>query len=624
MGGHSRLRTPNPHLGAYYGIVTSAVVSLVIVLAMLEQLGWSEALIAEAMIAVPLVLYLIIAAGAHTLNVEDFFTSGRRVPPVFNGFALAATAVGGVGFFAYTGTVFFLGFDALAIGLGWTAGLLLAAVLFVPYLRKAGSYTLPSFLGHRFRSRYLRMTASVLQLPPTALLLAAELKIAAMVASLFLPLSFSFAVIFVAVVVAASVLLGGMRSLTWTGSAEFITGAIGLAAPLIIASILLTNLPAPQFTYGETLSSLHNAEITTGLTPVAPDISASPLPGAAPLPVTKPFLEPFGSLSEAEFAVLFFSLALGTASLPSLLVRSGVTGSVNDQRRSVAWALLFVALFAMTAPAIAAFAKLVMFQDIAQAPASALPAWLTELSGRHLLQAGDANGDGAIGASELHVARDSVAIALPMAMKLPYVLTALIAASGMAVALAAAGSHLFTLLNEPRRGSLPRARPAPNRATKTDRGLGRNRGIGTRGLRLSSHRRSRSAPRGADGFRFRGLNLLRSLFCSPSGGHAARRRAPSPRLGAGFLVIAATTVMSAFGVVHSRKSPRRSRAWADRLLGLLPDRCKLVPLAAIGGRDDLSQDARPGGRSDLRSGASACGTSCRCLCRRIKPVRRKS
>ena len=78
------------------------------------------------MIAVPLVLYLVIAVGARTLNVEDFFASGRRVPSVFNGFVLAAIAVGGVGFFAYTGTVFFLGFDALAIGLGWTAGLLLA------------------------------------------------------------------------------------------------------------------------------------------------------------------------------------------------------------------------------------------------------------------------------------------------------------------------------------------------------------------------------------------------------------------------------------------------------------------------------------------------------------------
>ncbi len=445
MNGRPRLRTPNPHLGAYYGIITSAIVSLAIMLAMLEQLGWSDAAIAEVMIVAPLGLYLVIAAGTYTQNLEDFFVSGRRVPPVFNGFVLAATAIGGVGFFAYTGTVFFLGFDALAIGLGWTCGLLFAAVLFVPYLRKAGSYTVPGFLGHRYRSRHLRITASLLQLPPAALLLAAELKVAAMVAALFLPLSFSAAVMLVGVVVATSVLIGGMRSLTWTGSAEFITGAVGLAAPVILVSVLLTNLPAPQFTYGEALSALHDAEITAGLTPIAPDASASPFPAAAPLPVAKPFLEAFGALSEGEFAVLFLSLALGTAALPSLLARSGVTASVADQRRSAAWALLLVALFAMTAPAVAAFAKLVMFQGIAKAPASALPDWVNELSERGLLHARDANGDGVIGAAEFHIARDGIAVALPMAMRLPYVITALMAASGMAIALAAAGSHLFTL-----------------------------------------------------------------------------------------------------------------------------------------------------------------------------------
>ena len=117
------------------------------------------------------------------------------MPPVYNGFVLAAVAVGGVGFLAYTGTAFFLGFDALAIGLGWTFGMFAAGVLFTPYLRKAGSYTLPSFLGHRFRSRSVRMAASVVQLPPTALLLAAEIKIAALIASLFLPVSFSFGVV---------------------------------------------------------------------------------------------------------------------------------------------------------------------------------------------------------------------------------------------------------------------------------------------------------------------------------------------------------------------------------------------------------------------------------------------
>jgi cation/acetate symporter len=99
----------------------------------------------------------------------------------------------------------------------------------------------------------------------------------------------------------------------------------------------------------------------------------------------------------------------------------------------------------MTAPAIAAFAKLIMFRDIALSPASALPAWFAELSANHLLQAHDANGDGAIGAAELLIGRDGVALALPAAAGLPYVLSVLMATAALAIALAAASAHLFTL-----------------------------------------------------------------------------------------------------------------------------------------------------------------------------------
>jgi cation/acetate symporter len=441
----TRLRTPNPHLGAYYGIVTSAFVSLIIMLAMFEQLGWGRSLLAQSMMIVPLALYLLIAAGARTFEVEDYFASGRRVPPVFNGFALACIAVGGVGFLAYTGTVFFLGFDALAIGLGWTFGMLIAAILFVPYLRKAGSYTVPSFLGHRFRSRTLRMAASVMQLPPTALLVVAEIKIAALIASLYLPVSFSIAVLMMAALIAAIAVLGGMRSLTWTASAEFLVGAVGLTIVVTTVSILLTNVPAPQLTYGEMFSSLHNAEITAGLTPLLPGGHATALPGAMPVPTVKPFLQPFGSLGPMDFATLFLCLALGTAALPSLLMRSGVTSSIAEQRRSTAWGLLLVALFVMTAPAIAAFAKLMIFRDLALASTSSLPNWLTELADRHLLQTGDANGDGALAAAELLIGRDGIALALPWAAGLPYVLCVLMATAAMAIALAAAAAHLFTL-----------------------------------------------------------------------------------------------------------------------------------------------------------------------------------
>ncbi|MGI8725846.1 MAG: sodium:solute symporter family transporter [Methyloceanibacter sp.] len=441
----SRLRTPNPHLGAYYGIVTSAFLSLVIMLAMFEQLGWGDMWLAYGLMLLPLAFYIFIAVGARTRDVEDFFVCGRRVPAVYNGFVLAATAVGGVGFFAYTGTVFFLGFDALAIGLGWAAGMLIAAVLFSPYLHKAGAYTLPSFLGHRFRSRPLRMAASVLQLPATGLLLAAEIQIAAMIAAMFLPLTSSLLTFVMVAIVAGIAIAGGMRTLTWSGSAEFLIGTLGLAVPLIIVSVLLTHIPAPQLTYGESLTSLPQAEMSMGISPSTPDRVAEPFPGAAPQPSAKLFLQAFGALSTSDFIVVFLCVALGTAALPSLLVRSGVTSSAVDQRKSTAWGVLFVVLFVITAPAIAAFAKLLLFGGIAKGSASALPAWLGALSERGLVVARDLNSDGAIAAGELLVARDGVALALPIAAELPFVCTVIVAAGGMGIALAAAASHLFTL-----------------------------------------------------------------------------------------------------------------------------------------------------------------------------------
>ena len=441
----SRLRTPNPHLGAYYSIVAAAFVSLIALLAMFEQLGWAEPLLAQTMMLVPLALFLLIAIGARTTQTADFFASGRRVPAVYNGFVLAATAIGGVGFLAYTGTVFFLGFDALTIGLGWTFGMLAAAVLFVPYLRKAGAYTVPSFLGHRFRSRSLRMASSAMQLAPSTLLLAAEIKIAALIVAFFLPVSFSLGVLLIAMLVATFAILGGMRSLTWTGSAQFLVGAVGLAVVVTTIAVLLANVPAPQLTYGAMFPALQNAEITAGIVPLNPGSIDTALPGAAPLPAVKPFLQSFGILAPFDFITLFLCLALGIAALPSLLMRSGVTGSPTEQRRSSAWGLLFVAAFVMTAPAMAAFAKLIMFRDIALAPAAALPEWFGELSANPLLRIGDANGDGAIGAAELLIGRDAVVLALPAAAGLPFVLTVLMATAALAIALAAAGAHLFTL-----------------------------------------------------------------------------------------------------------------------------------------------------------------------------------
>lgn len=467
MQPQARMRQANPHLGVYYGILTSAFISLGLCLAMFEQLGWRQSSLAFAMLLGPVAGYLAIAAAARTFDVADFFVSGRRVPPVYNGAVLAAVAVGGIGFFAYSGALFFLGFDGLAIGLGWTAGLILSGLLFVPYLRKAGTYTVPGFLGQRFRSRILRAVASLMQLPPTALLLAAEIKVAALILALFLPLSYSLAVAGVALAITTITFIGGMRSLTWSGSAQFIVGVVGFAVPLIVVSVLLTNLPAPQLTYGEILTPLQRSEVTAGLAPAPPEQQPDAvLPAEAPRASTKPFAQAFGAMSATDFVVLFFCLTVGIAALPSLLARSGVTASLADQRRSVAWGALFVALFAASAPALAAFVKFMLFQDLAQNHSGTMPAWLGQLGGYRFFAFRDANGNGSVDASEIALARDGIALALPIAARLPFVCTVLMATAGLGLALAAAASHLFTLASsladdviraaDPRNAMLPR------------------------------------------------------------------------------------------------------------------------------------------------------------------------
>ena len=177
-----------------------------------------------------------------------------------------------------------------------------------------------------------------------------------------------------------------MRSLTWSSIAAFIVAAIGLAVPLIVVSVMLTNLPTPQFTYGEMFAPLQRSEIMAGISPVSPEANDDrSFPPRSPRRAPSPSCNPSAPSARPISVTFFLCLALGAASLPSLLLRSGVTSSVADQRRSVAWAVLFVALFAATAPALAAFARLLIFQDITQHPASALPSWLNDLSAYHLL-----------------------------------------------------------------------------------------------------------------------------------------------------------------------------------------------------------------------------------------------
>ena len=434
-------RPINPRLGTHYAIFASAIAALVLVLAILEQLGVRRLWLSHVMIVVPLFLYAGVATLTRTLDLHEFFSAGRRVPAVFGGLSLAVTAIGGTGFFALTGCLYLLGFDALALALGWAAGFTVCAMLFTPFLRKSGAYTLPGFFRQRFDSRIAGGLSALLLLPPVVLLLAAEIRIGAFITSLFVSVPFELTVVVAAILVGLIAILGGMRSVSWTQCILYVVLIASFLVPLTIFSVQATNLPLPQLTYGGLFEQIAAQEQAIGATRTGPVSLEDALPGERPEPAIKPFLAPFGMISKLDFLLLAFCFMAGTAAMPSLLMRSGTSPSIFEARRTIGWGILFFGLFLISAPAYAAFTKFLALSEIAGAASGQLPDWISGLRDAGLADFSDRNGDGKIGATEMLISRDGVTLSLPIMAKYPFVVVVLVAAGGVSATLAACIAH---------------------------------------------------------------------------------------------------------------------------------------------------------------------------------------
>ena len=174
---------------------------------------------------------------------------------------------------------------------------------------------------------------------------------------------------------------------------------------------------------------------------------------AAPaLPHTEPFpSEDAGERSNMRinFLAMAICLMLGTAGMPHILMRSYTTPSVADARRSVTWSLLFILLLYLMAPVLALLVKYEIYAQVVGMEFSDLPAWIHAWSGTDssLLEVADVNHDGVLQASEIHLGAEMVVLAMPEIGGLPFVISGLVAAGGLAAALSTADGLLLTLSN---------------------------------------------------------------------------------------------------------------------------------------------------------------------------------
>ena len=150
-----------------------------------------------------------------------------------------------------------------------------------------------------------------------------------------------------------------------------------------------------------------------------------------------------------NFIALVFCLMVGTASLPHVLTRFYTTPSVAQARASVGWSLLFIALLYLTAPALAVLVKVEVFDTLVGTRFDQLPAWINNWAhvDPSLLQVDDVNRDGILQLGEIRIGGDIVVLAAPEIAGLPYVISGLVAAGGLAAALSTADGLLLTIAN---------------------------------------------------------------------------------------------------------------------------------------------------------------------------------
>ncbi|MFG6119633.1 sodium:solute symporter family protein [Thalassobacillus sp. B23F22_16] len=381
-------------------------------------------IVSFALIAATFGLYIGIAIYNKAKATSDFYVAGRGVPPVFNGMAIGADWMSAASFIGMAGTVMVLGYDGLAYIMGWTGGYLLLTFLLAPQLRKYGRYTVPEFIGDRYRSDTARLIAAVATIIISFTYSVGQLSGSGVVIGRLLEVNAAIGTLIGVVLIAFYSALGGMKGITWTQVAQYIVLITAYLIPVIFMALQLTGNPMPWVSYGQVIDELRVLDQELGITE---------------------YVVPFTEGTKWQFLALMFTLMAGTAGLPHVIVRFYTVSTMKAARWSGAWALLFIGLLYLSAPAYAAFSRFILMTQVAGSAINDLPAWTASWVDTSLLSVADTDGDGVLQWQEIVISNDIVVMATPEIANLGIFVIGLMAAGAMAAALSTAGGLMIAI-----------------------------------------------------------------------------------------------------------------------------------------------------------------------------------
>ncbi|WP_077623733.1 sodium:solute symporter family protein [Sediminibacillus massiliensis] len=379
-------------------------------------------------------LYTVIGWWSRVRDTSSFYVAGQNVPTVANGAAIAADWMSAASFISMAGLVAFLGYDGTIYLMGWTGGYVLLALLLAPYLRKFGKFTVPDFIGDRFYSSSARTVAAIATIFISLTYISGQMRGVGIVFSRYLQVDIIIGVLIGMAIVGFFALLGGMKGITWTQATQYFVIIIAFLIPAIAISLQLTGNPVPQLalTGSDIVERLTNIQIDLGMTE---------------------YMAPFTDLSMLNVFMITLALMAGTAGLPHVIVRFYTVKNVRAARWSAVWAIIFIALLYLTAPAVGAFAKYNLINTIADQPLEEVQSidWVNKWETTGLLQFNDLNGDGIVNFSEgeedneVVIDGDIIVLSTPEVANLAPFIIALVATGGLAAALSTASGLLITM-----------------------------------------------------------------------------------------------------------------------------------------------------------------------------------
>ena len=377
-------------------------------------------------------LYIYIAWRSRVSTAAGLYVAEQGVPAVANGMAIGADWMSAASFISMAGLISFLGFDGAIYLLGWTGGYVLLALLFAPYLRKYGKFTIPDLMGDRY-SDTARLVAVVAAVFVSFTYVAGQMRGVGIVFSRYIGISIEAGVVIGMLVVLFYATVGGMKGITWTQVAQYVVLIIAYLIPAFAIASKLADIPIPHVSFGTVAKELNALQIDFGL---------------------DEYTAPFTLRPIQDVFLVTLALMVGTAGLPHILVRFYTTPSVRAARYSAGWALLFIAALYTTAPAVAVFAKTNLLRDVANKEYAATPQWVKNWEETGLIDFKDDNANGVVDSltsnraktpGELQVSPDIMVLANPEIAGLPAPIIGLVAAGGLAAALSTASGLLLVI-----------------------------------------------------------------------------------------------------------------------------------------------------------------------------------